>query len=79
MLNDICLLCCHLPQTLFHHTPVYSVQDVPISRQIIATVYQNYIDSVQNAISVYLDIDTKMINVIIYDISISSIFYRKMT
>ena len=40
MLNDICLPCCHLPQTLFHDTPAYSVWDVPISTQIIATVYQ---------------------------------------
>ena len=40
MLNDICLPCCHLPKTLFHDTPAYSVWDVPISTQIIATVYQ---------------------------------------
>ena len=40
MLNDICLPCCHLPKTLFHDTPMYSVPDVPISTQIIATVYQ---------------------------------------
>ena len=49
MLNDICLPCCHLPKTLFHDTPVYSVPDVPISTQIIATVWPtNYIDSIQN-------------------------------
>ena len=33
---------------------------------------KNYIDSIQNDISAYLDIDTKMIHVKIYDISISS-------
>ena len=31
-----------------------------------------YIDSIQNEISAYLDIDTKIIHVIVYDISISS-------
>ena len=40
MLNDICLPCCHLSKKLCHDTPVYSVPDVPISTQIIATVYQ---------------------------------------
>ena len=33
---------------------------------------KNYIDSIQNEISAYLNIDTKIIHVIIYDISISS-------
>ena len=33
---------------------------------------KNYIDNIQNDILAYLDIDTKMIHVIIYDISIST-------
>ena len=37
---------------------------------------KNYIDSIQNEISAYLDIDTKIIHVIIYDISISSSYYH---
>ena len=40
MLSDICLLCCPLPETLFQDSPVHSDPDVPISTQIIATVYQ---------------------------------------
>ena len=75
MLNDICLPCCHLPKTLFLDTPVYSVPDVPISTQIIATVYQKlHWHYPKWNISAYLDIDTKIIHVIIYDISMSSSF-----
>ena len=40
ILNDICLPCCHLPKTLFHDSPVHSDPGLPISTQIIATVYQ---------------------------------------
>ena len=40
MLNDICLPCCHLSNKLFQDNAVYSVPDVPISTQIIATVIQ---------------------------------------
>ena len=40
MLNDICLPCCHLPKTLFHDSPVHFDPYVPISTQIIVTVYQ---------------------------------------
>ena len=72
MLNDICLPCCHLPKTLFHGSPVHSDPDVPISTQIIKQYTKNYIDSMQNEISAYLDIDTKIIHVIIYEVSIIS-------
>ena len=43
MLNDICLPCCHLPNTLFDYSPVNSDPHLPISREIIATVYQKLI------------------------------------
>ena len=72
MLNDICLPCCYLQQTLFHHTPTYSVQDVSISTKLLQQYAKNDIDSTQSDISVYLNIGNKMIHVIIYDISISS-------
>ena len=70
MLNDICLPCCHLLKTLFDESPVNSDPHLPISTHIIETVYQNYNDSMQNEISAYLDIYTKIIDVMIYEISI---------
>ena len=48
MLNDISLMCCHLPNKLCQDTPVYALPDVPISTQIIATVTKNSIHSIQN-------------------------------
>ena len=72
ILNDICLLCCHLPQKLFHDTPVFSVQMYLSVHKLLQQYTKNYIDSIHNEISTYLNIDTKIIHVIIYDISISS-------
>ena len=40
MMNDICLPCFHLPNTLFDYIPVNSDPHLPRSTQIIATVYQ---------------------------------------
>ena len=77
MLNDICLPCCHLPKKLFQDTPVYSVPDAPISRQIIATVYQKlHWQYPKWNISEYWDIDTKIFHVMIYDISVSLSYYH---
>ena len=70
MLNDICLLCCHLANKLCQDTPVYSLPDVPISAQIIATVNQKlHWQYPKWKISAHRDIDTNIIYVMIKHIN----------
>ena len=47
MWNDICLPCCHHPHTLFQDISLYSLLQVPISTQIIATITKNSIHNIQ--------------------------------
>ena len=66
MLNDICQPCCPLPKTLFQDSPVHADPDVPIRTQIIATVYQKITLTVwKMKIPAYIDIDSKIMHVII--------------